>query len=91
MTGLVQLTSVPILIFTHHEVELLGLLLIGPPLGNAGFAQVCLRHSRLDRFSGAAVVETLRHVVVFNSYHVLDGGQGGLRCLFDLCRRIRVR
>lgn len=69
---------------THHEVELLRLLLIGPPLGDAGLAEVRLRNGGFDRLRGPAVVETLGHVVVFDSRHVLDGGQGGLRCLFDL-------
>lgn len=69
---------------SHHEVELLCLLLVGPPLGDAGFAEVRLRHRRLDRLGGSAVVETLGHIIVLNGYHVLDGGQGGLRSLFDL-------
>lgn len=69
---------------THHEVELLRLLLVGPPLGHAGLAEVCLGHGRLDRLGGAAVVETLRHIVVLNGHHVLDGGQGSLRGLLDL-------
>lgn len=71
---------------THHEVELLRLLLVGPPLSDAGFAEVRLRHRGLDRLGGAAVVEALGHVVVFDGHHVLDGGEGGLRCLFDLGR-----
>lgn len=71
-------------LFTHHEVELLCLLLVGPPLSNAGFAEVRLRHSRLDWLSGSTVVEALGYVVVFNGYHVLDGGQSGLWCFLDL-------
>lgn len=69
---------------TYHEVELLRLLLVGPPLSDARFAEIRLRHSGFDRLGGPAVVETLGHVVVFDGHHVLDGGQGGLRCLFDL-------
>lgn len=71
-------------LLSHHEVELLCLLLIGPPLGDAGLAEVGLRHGGLDRLGGAAVVETLRHIVVLDGYHVLDGGQGGLGRLLYL-------
>lgn len=63
---------------THHEVELLSFLLIGTPLGDAGFAKVRLGHSGLDRLCGAAVVETLRDIVILDSHHILDGGQRGL-------------
>lgn len=41
--GVFNLYSVAILyisILSHHEVELLCLLLVGPSLGNAGFAEV---------------------------------------------------
>lgn len=69
---------------THHEVELFGLLLVGTSLGDAGFAEVRLGHSGLDRLCGAAVVETLRDIVVLDSHHVLDGGQSGFRGLLDL-------
>lgn len=71
-------------ISAHHEVELLRLLLVGPPLCDAGFAEVRLRHGGLDRFGGAAVVETLGYVVVFDGHHVLDGGESGLGGLLDL-------
>lgn len=76
---------------THHEVELLRLLLVGSPLGDAGLAEVRLWHCGLDWFGGPAVVEALRHIVVFNGHHVLDGGQGCLWCLFDLWKEEKVR
>lgn len=69
---------------THHEIELFGLLLVGTSLGDAGFAEVRLGHGGLDRLCGAAVVETLRDVIILDSHHVLDSGQCGLRGLLDL-------
>ena len=58
--------------------------MVGPPLGDAGLAEVSLRHGGLDRLSGAAVVEALRNVVVLDGHHVLDGGQSRLGRLLYL-------
>lgn len=70
--------SIKVLSGTHHEVKLLCLLLVGPSFGDAGLAEVRLRHGGLDRLCGPTVVETLGHVIVLDGYHVLDGGQSGL-------------
>lgn len=68
----------------HHEVEMLGFLLVSTSLGNAGFTQVGFRHGGLDGLRGPAVLETLRHIVVFDSDHVLDGLEGGFGRFLDL-------
>lgn len=62
---------------SYSEVEELRLLLVGSSLGQAGFAEVGVGHAGLDRLGGAAVLETLRHVIVLHVQHVLDGAQGG--------------
>lgn len=69
---------------THHEVKLFCLLLVGPPLSDAGFAKIRLWHSGFDRLGGPVMVEALRHVVVFNGHHVLDCGQSGFWCFLYL-------
>lgn len=69
---------------SDREVELLRLLLIGPPLGQAGFAEIGFADGGLDRLHAVAVVEALRDVVVLHRHHVLDGGQSGLHGLLHL-------
>lgn len=58
---------------TDREVKLLSLLLIGPSLGQAGFAEIGLTEGGLDRLHTVAVVEALRDIVVLHCHHVLDG------------------
>ena len=69
---------------THHEVEELGLLLIGSPLGQTGLAQVGVRDTGLDGLGGAAPLEALGHVKVLQTHQVLDGVQGRLPRLLHL-------
>lgn len=61
-----------------------GFLLVGSSLGDAGFTQVGFRHSGLHRLRGSAVLETLRHVIVLDSDHILDRLEGGFCRFLDL-------
>lgn len=69
---------------TDCEVELLRLLLIGPSLGQAGFAQIGFAEVGLHRLHAVAVMEALGDVVVLHRHHVLNGGQGGLHGFLHL-------
>lgn len=44
---------------TDREVKLLSLLLIGPSLGQAGFAKIRFTERGLDRLHAVAMVEAL--------------------------------
>lgn len=68
----------------HREVELLRLLLVGSPLGDAGLAHEGFRDRGLDRLHRVAVLEAVRHIKIFNGHNVLDGLQGGLHCFLYL-------
>lgn len=70
--------------WTHHEVELLSLLLVRSSLGDAGLTQVGLRDSRLHRLCGATVLEAFRNIIVFDGDHVLYCLQGGFSRFLDL-------
>lgn len=72
---------------TDGEVKLLRLLLVGSPLGQAGFAQIWFAEGGLDRLHAVAVVKALGDVKVLHGHHVLDGGQSGLHCFFHLLGR----
>lgn len=61
-----------------------GFLLVGSSLGDAGFTQVGFRHSGLHRLRGSAVLETLGHVIVLDSDHILDRLEGGFCRFLDL-------
>lgn len=69
---------------TDREVELLCLLLIGAPFGQAGLAEVRLAEGGLDRLHAVAVVEALGDIVILHRHHVVDSGQSGLHGLFHL-------
>lgn len=66
---------------THSEVEALGLLLIGSSPSNVDFAHVGVGRGRLDRLSGLAVLESLRHIKVLDRKHVLQRLHGGIQGL----------
>ena len=66
---------------THSEVEALGLLLIGSSPSNIDFAHVGVGRGRLDRLSGLAVLESLRHIKVLHRQHVLQCLHGGIQSL----------
>lgn len=68
----------------HREVELLCLLLVGSPLGDAGFAHEGFWDCGLDGFHRVAVLEAIRHIEILDSHNVLDGLQSGLHCLLYL-------
>lgn len=57
----------------HREVELLRLLLVGSPLGDAGLAHEGFRDCGLDRLHRVAVLEAVRHIKILNGHDVLDG------------------
>lgn len=69
---------------THHEVELLCLLLVCSSLGDAGLTQVGLGDCGLHRFRGAAVLEAFRDIVVLDGDHILYGLQGGFGRFLNL-------
>lgn len=71
-------------ISTDREVKLLCLLLVGPPFGQAGLAEIGFAESGLDRLHAIAVVEALRDIIVLHRHHVLDGGQSGLHGFLHL-------
>ena len=71
-------------ISTDREVKLLRLLLVGPPFGQAGLAEIGFAESGLDRLHAVAVVEALGDIVVLHRHHVLDGGQSGLHGFLHL-------
>ena len=68
----------------YHEVELLGLLLVGSSLGDTGLTQVGFRDSRLHRLCGATVLEAFRNIVVLDGDHILYRLQGGLSRFLNL-------
>lgn len=70
--------------YTHHEVELLRLLLVCSPLGDAGLTQVGLRDSGFHRLCGPAVLEAFRDIVVLDGDHILYGLQGGFGRFLNL-------
>lgn len=72
---------------TDREVKLFCLLLVGPPLGQAWFAQIGLAECGLDRLHAVTVVKAFRHVVVFHCHHVLDGAQSGLHRFLNLMKQ----
>lgn len=72
------------IIGTDCEVKLLSLLLIGPSLGKARFAEIRFAESGFDRLHAVAMVKALWHVVVLHCHHVLDGGQSGLHGFLHL-------
>lgn len=71
------------LIGTDCEVKLLRLLLIGPSLGQAGFAEIGFT-SGFDWLHAVAVLEALRDIIVLHSHHVLNGGQSSLHGFLHL-------
>lgn len=68
----------------YREVELLGLLLIGPSLGNAWLAHESFRDCGFDRFHGVAVLEAVRDIKVLNCDYVLDCLQCGFHSFLNL-------
>lgn len=60
--------------------------MVRPPFGYIQLAHVGLRGHRLNGFSGAAVLERIRHVKVLYSQHVLQRLHGGIQGLSHLHR-----
>ena len=68
----------------YHEVELLGLLLVGSSLGDAGLTQIGFRDRGLHRLCGATVLEAFRNILVLDSDHIMSCLQGGLSRFLNL-------
>lgn len=79
----ISIWQIMALIGTDCEVKLLRLLLIGPSLGQAGFAEIGFT-SGFDWLHAIAVLEALRDIIVLHSHHVLNGGQSSLHGFLHL-------
>lgn len=76
-------------LWTHGEVEALGLLLIGPSLADVGLAHVGVGRGRLHRLCGLAVLEGLGHVEVLHCEHVMEGLHGCIQSLLHLTHKTK--
>lgn len=71
-------------ISSYCEIELLGLLLVGPSLGDAGLAHERFRDSGFHRLHRVAVLKAVRDIKVFYGDYILDCLERGFHGLLHL-------